>query len=118
MSKLSKQEKLDIIVNESPELLQLLEDFKSNVKLVREKVQPLLTRVKEGQLPTSRGSTYLEMKYRMFLISSLSLSRSLCTNFLLFLSFYRPVAELLHGHCVLFATKSSRQIREGPPGYR
>ena len=42
MSQLTKEEKLELILNDSPELLQLLEEFNKNIVEIKEKLSPLL----------------------------------------------------------------------------
>lgn len=43
---MSKQEKRELIMSESPELLLLLDDFKPVLKDLRENVQPLVKKVR------------------------------------------------------------------------
>eukprot|EP01130_Rhizamoeba_saxonica_P009165 TRINITY_DN3724_c0_g1_i1.p1 TRINITY_DN3724_c0_g1~~TRINITY_DN3724_c0_g1_i1.p1 ORF type:complete len:585 (+),score=188.66 TRINITY_DN3724_c0_g1_i1:15-1769(+) len=68
----SKAEKLEIIVNDSPELLGLLDSFKTNIEELRERIQPLLQKIKNNELQTSNGVSYLEVKFHLLL--------SYCTN--------------------------------------
>jgi len=77
ISKLSDKEKLEIVSRESPELLALLEDFKNTINQIRDQLQPLKQSIKEGRLPTSRGSSYLEMKYHLLM--------SYCTDIVFYL---------------------------------
>ncbi len=65
-SSLSTEEKLQLIMTESPELLQLLEEFKVNINELRDKLQPVIQKVKEQQLTTTKGLSYLETKYRTY----------------------------------------------------
>ncbi len=44
VSLLSVEEKLEIISREAPELLGLLEEFKTKISFVREKAAPLMQR--------------------------------------------------------------------------
>jgi hypothetical protein len=44
VSRLTKEEKLDIIASDSPELLELLEEFKKSIQHIREKLHPILER--------------------------------------------------------------------------
>jgi hypothetical protein len=55
---LSKDQLLEFIQNESPELLGLLDDFKAKVDEVSSHVTPLVQRVQSGQIPTDEGMCY------------------------------------------------------------
>jgi hypothetical protein len=68
-STLTDEQKLEIIVAESPELIQLLEEFKENIGEVKEKLQPVLQKIKAGELPTSNGVSYLEVKHRIYYLT-------------------------------------------------
>lgn len=88
-SNLSKNQKLEIIEKESPELLGLLKDFEGKLSELKNNVQPLLTeyvffnyfsfityeinkiisifRVTKQELPTSEGISFLEAKFHLLL---------------------------------------------------
>lgn len=53
-----------LIRRQSPELLDLLADFKAKISDVRETIAPLVNQIKAGALPTSRGISFLDVKYR------------------------------------------------------
>lgn len=77
LAALSKDEKLDYLMNDSPELFDLLEQFKEKAVELKEKLQPLMEKVESGQLPTSKGISFLELKYQLLL--------SYCTNIAFYL---------------------------------
>lgn len=64
---ISIEEKLQILENESPELLKLLEEFKEQVSEIRGNLHPLLVRAQNGEICTSEGISYLEMKLHLLL---------------------------------------------------
>ncbi|EPZ33023.1 Sas10 domain-containing protein [Rozella allomycis CSF55] len=76
INKISKQEKIDMLQKEAPELLSLFVDFKKYLGEIRNTLEPLMTRVKNGEIQTSKGLSFLEVKYQLLL--------SYCTN----ISFY------------------------------
>jgi len=77
VSSLSKQEKLDLIVKDSPELLLLLDSLKERMREIRERIAPLIQRARAAQIPTSKGLSYLETKYHLLL--------NYCTNICFYL---------------------------------
>jgi len=74
ISNLTKEERLEIIINDSPELLELLDEFKTSIENIREKIQPLLLKIKNGLLPTSKGTSYLEVKLHLLLNYCINIS--------------------------------------------
>lgn len=64
---LSQQEKLEILINDAPELLKLLESFKEKITELTEKIDPLLKQVESKALPTSQGLSYLQVKFHLLL---------------------------------------------------
>lgn len=64
---LTKQEKLDLIVKDSPELLLLLDSLQERMKEIRGRIAPLIQRARAAQIPTSKGLSYLETKYHLLL---------------------------------------------------
>uniref|UniRef100_A0A8C2G9X1 UTP3 small subunit processome component n=1 Tax=Cyprinus carpio TaxID=7962 RepID=A0A8C2G9X1_CYPCA len=73
---MSQKEKLKLLKKESPELLELIQDFKAKLTELREEVQPLVEMVKDGQIPPGKGAKYLITKQQLYL--------NYCTN----ISFY------------------------------
>ncbi|KAL6058293.1 Neuroguidin [Balamuthia mandrillaris] len=67
ISSLSTEEKLNIIANQSPELLGFVDDFKKNIDGVSQHILPLLQRVQAGELPTSKGVSLLEVQLHLML---------------------------------------------------
>lgn len=65
ISSLSTEDKLQLLEEESPELLQFLQDFQQNITQVTEKMKPLLLQVKNADFPTDKGVSYLEVKFRI-----------------------------------------------------
>ncbi|KAG0497087.1 hypothetical protein HPP92_001778 [Vanilla planifolia] len=52
----------EILTRQTPQLLSLLKDMKEGLDSVRSKVQSLTERVKQQQLPTAEGMSFLEAK--------------------------------------------------------
>ncbi|KAK7127715.1 hypothetical protein R3I93_020331 [Phoxinus phoxinus] len=73
---MSQKEKLKLLKKESPELLELIQDFKAKLTELRDEVQPLVEMVKDGRIPPGKGATYLITKQQLYL--------NYCTN----ISFY------------------------------
>lgn len=96
-SGLSKEEKLELILTDSPELFELFEEFKTSISEIRNKTQPILERIQDDQLVTEKGVSYLETKNRI-VVSSLLIDRS-------------PL-ELLHPHHLLHVAQISREIHQ------
>ncbi|CAM4732044.1 hypothetical protein PO909_020419 [Leuciscus waleckii] len=73
---MSLKEKLKLLKKESPELLELIQDFKAKLTELRDEVQPLVEMVKDGRIPPGKGAKYLITKQQLYL--------NYCTN----ISFY------------------------------
>ncbi|XP_030305380.1 something about silencing protein 10 [Calypte anna] len=73
---LPKKEQLKLLKQESPELLQLIEDFEVKLMELKDELHPLLQMVRKGTIPPGKGSQYLQTKYHLYL--------SYCAN----ISFY------------------------------
>ncbi|KAI1890482.1 hypothetical protein AGOR_G00154160 [Albula goreensis] len=76
LEKMSHKEKLKLLKKESPELLELIQDFKTKLAELRDEVQPLLEMVRDGRIPEGKGADYLRTKQQLYL--------NYCTN----ISFY------------------------------
>ena len=91
-SRMSKDELMQRIATESPELLDLLHEFKSKTKELHERVIPVLERVKSGDHPTDKGVSLLELKNQLLM------------SYLLNISFYlymRASGKPVHDHPVI-----------------
>jgi hypothetical protein len=62
LSKLSEKELNEIVKRDSPELLELLNDFLQNSKDLRDKLVPTLEKLQDAE--TSKGLSFLQMKLR------------------------------------------------------
>lgn len=71
-SQLSKQEKLEILERESPEMLSLLQDFKDKLLEIKDCLQPLFELVKSGEIPSGPQADYIHLKYQLLM--------NYCTN--------------------------------------
>lgn len=76
LSTLSKQEKLEILNRESPELLRLLQDFKDKLLEIRDHIRPLFELTKHEEIPSGPLADYINLKYQLLM--------NYCTN----VSFY------------------------------
>ncbi|KFQ30444.1 Something about silencing protein 10, partial [Merops nubicus] len=56
-----------LLKQESPELLQLIEDFEIKLMELKDELHPLLQMVKNGTIPQGKGSRYLQTKYQLYL---------------------------------------------------
>ncbi|NXP43814.1 SAS10 protein, partial [Heliornis fulica] len=64
---LPKKEQLKLLKQESPELLQLIEDFEVKLMELKDELYPLLQMVRSGTIPQGKGSRYLQTKYHLYL---------------------------------------------------
>lgn len=60
----------------SPELLELIQDFKKKLTELKDEIQPLVQMVTDGKIPPGKGADYLKTKQQLYL--------NYCTN----ISFY------------------------------
>uniref|UniRef100_A0A3Q2Z862 UTP3 small subunit processome component n=1 Tax=Hippocampus comes TaxID=109280 RepID=A0A3Q2Z862_HIPCM len=76
LKQMSHKEKMKLLNKESPELLELIQDFKAKLTEMKDQVQPLMQMVKNGKIPPGKGADYLKTKQQLYL--------NYCTN----ISFY------------------------------
>ncbi|XP_029948547.1 something about silencing protein 10 [Salarias fasciatus] len=76
LKQMSQKEKMKLLKKESPELLELIQDFKAKLTELKDEVQPLVQMVKDGKIPAGKGADYLRTKQQLYL--------NYCTN----ISFY------------------------------
>ncbi|NXL03823.1 SAS10 protein, partial [Mesembrinibis cayennensis] len=98
---LSKKEQLKLLKQESPELLQLIEDFEVKLMELKDELHPLLQMVKTGTIPQGKGSRYLQTKYHLYL--------NYCAN----ISFYLVLKSKrmpVHSHPIIERLVAYRNI--------
>ncbi|NWX03996.1 SAS10 protein, partial [Caloenas nicobarica] len=98
---LSRKEQLKLLKQESPELLQLIEDFEVKLMELKDELHPLLQMVKNGTIPQGKGSRYLQTKYHLYL--------NYCAN----ISFYLVLKSKrmpVHSHPVIERLVAYRNI--------
>ncbi|POI30137.1 hypothetical protein CIB84_006110 [Bambusicola thoracicus] len=98
---LSKKEQLKLLKQESPELLQLIEDFEVKLMELKDELHPLLQMVKNGSIPQGKGSRYLQTKYQLYL--------NYCAN----ISFYLVLKSKrmpVHSHPIIERLVAYRNI--------
>ncbi|NXC15389.1 SAS10 protein, partial [Corythaeola cristata] len=98
---LSKKEQLKLLKQESPELLQLIEDFEVKLMELKDELHPLLQMVRNGTIPPGKGSRYLQTKYNLYL--------SYCAN----ISFYLVLKSKrvpVHSHPVIERLVAFRNV--------
>ncbi|KAM6927212.1 something about silencing protein 10 [Xenentodon cancila] len=76
LKQMSQKEKMKLLRKESPELLELIRDFKAKLAELKDELQPLVQMVKDGKIPAGKGADYLKTKQQLYL--------NYCTN----ISFY------------------------------
>ncbi|XP_046882072.1 something about silencing protein 10 [Hypomesus transpacificus] len=76
LKQMSQKEKMKLLKKESPEFLELIQDFKAKLSELKEELQPLLEMVKDGHIPAGKGANYIKTKQQLYL--------NYCTN----ISFY------------------------------
>ena len=92
-----------LVAAESPELLGLLDDFKTHVAEVRERVAPLLGLARKRQLPKSEGLAFLQLKLTLLL--------SYCINVTFYL-LLKAQGESVKEHPVIAALLRHRVMIE------
>ncbi|NXO19034.1 SAS10 protein, partial [Oriolus oriolus] len=98
---LSKKEQLKLLKQESPELLQLMEDFEVKLMEIKDELHPLLQMVRDGTIPQGKGTRYLQTKYHLYL--------NYCAN----ISFYLVLKSKrmpVHSHPVIERLVAYRNI--------
>ncbi|NXU54714.1 SAS10 protein, partial [Turnix velox] len=98
---LPKKEQLKLLKQESPELLQLIEDLEVKLMELKDELHPLLQMVKNGTIPRGKGSRYLQTKYHLYL--------NYCAN----ISFYLVLKSKrmpVHSHPVIERLVAYRNI--------
>ncbi|XP_029989971.1 something about silencing protein 10 [Sphaeramia orbicularis] len=76
LKQMSQKEKMKLLKKESPELLELIQDFKAKLTELKDELRPLIQMVKDGKIPPGKGANYLKTKQQLYL--------NYCTN----ISFY------------------------------
>ncbi|XP_008287808.1 something about silencing protein 10 [Stegastes partitus] len=76
LKQMSQKEKMKLLKKESPELLELIQDFKAKLNELKDELQPLVQMVEDGKIPAGKGADYLKTKRQLYL--------NYCTN----ISFY------------------------------
>lgn len=92
LKQMSKKEKMKLLKKESPELLELIQDFKAKLTELKDELQPLMEMVKDGTIPPGKGADYLKTKQQLYL--------NYCTN----ISFYMVLKAKripVHNHPVI-----------------
>ncbi|XP_048879231.1 something about silencing protein 10 [Brienomyrus brachyistius] len=101
LKQMSHKEKVKLLKKESPELLELIQDFKAKLTELRDELQPLLKMVKDGHIPAGKGAEYLKTKQQLYL--------NYCTN----VSFYLVLKSKripAHSHPVIERLVSYRNL--------
>ncbi|XP_070758456.1 something about silencing protein 10 [Enoplosus armatus] len=76
LKQMSQKEKMKLLKKESPELLELIQDFKAKLTELKDELQPLVQMVEDRKIPPGKGADYLKTKQQLYL--------NYCTN----ISFY------------------------------
>eukprot|EP01101_Sappina_pedata_P008659 TRINITY_DN4847_c0_g1_i1.p1 TRINITY_DN4847_c0_g1~~TRINITY_DN4847_c0_g1_i1.p1 ORF type:complete len:729 (-),score=452.45 TRINITY_DN4847_c0_g1_i1:169-2316(-) len=104
LAKMSPEEKIELVKRDSPELINLLGEYKSNISLIREKIAPILDLAnKRKSLENLKGISFLELKYHLLL--------NYCTN----ISFYllmKAEGRSIKDHPVVEALIRNRTVLE------
>ena len=92
IDQLPREEKLEILKQDSPEFIDLTRDFRNSVEELRTVILPLIEKLRKTRTQTAKGMSYLELKYHLLL--------SYCTN----ISFYmllKASGERVEDHPVI-----------------
>ena len=74
LSKMSKSEKLELLKQTSPELMELVSDFKVKLTELRDSLLPIFKKIKSNQMPLSTATEYIVNKTRLYLMYCCHLS--------------------------------------------
>lgn len=79
LSKMSKKEKLDFLKQESPELFELVRDFREKIEILEKKLLPIYAYIKQGhagqpQPASTMASEYVVNKTKLYLMYCAHLS--------------------------------------------
>eukprot|EP01018_Ginkgo_biloba_P034696 Gb_25856 [translate_table: standard] len=67
INSLSKEEQMEVVMSDAPELVGLLSEFKDGLHQLRNEIQPLLHKVKGNKNAAKEGMSYLEVKQLLLL---------------------------------------------------
>lgn len=98
---LSQKEKLEILAEDTPELLPLLDEFTEKFHDLRDKYHPLMLIARKGLICNQQGVKFIELKHQMLL------------NYLVNISFYlalKASKETVIGHPVVDVLVRNQQI--------
>ncbi len=68
LSKMSKKEKFEFLQQESPELFELVRDFKAKISELEAILLPIFSAVKQGQIASSNATDFIVNKTRLYLM--------------------------------------------------
>ncbi|ELT90709.1 hypothetical protein CAPTEDRAFT_21928 [Capitella teleta] len=74
LSKLSKKEKLKLLKKESPELIDLMKDFKMKLNELQKTLLPIHSLITENKLPSSKAADFIKTKVQLYLNYCVNLS--------------------------------------------
>ncbi|XP_074534197.1 something about silencing protein 10 isoform X2 [Halichoeres trimaculatus] len=104
LKQMSQKEKMKLLKKESPELLELIQDFKAKLTELKDELQPLVQMVEDGKIPPGNGADYLKTKWQLYL--------NYCTN----ISFYLVLKAKripAHNHPVIERLLTYRNLING-----
>ncbi|XP_018472607.1 protein THALLO isoform X1 [Raphanus sativus] len=67
INSLSKEEQMDVVYSSAPEIVGLLSELNDAVEELENKINPIMTKLKEGGVPLTGGARYLEVKQILLL---------------------------------------------------
>ncbi|ESQ38991.1 hypothetical protein EUTSA_v10001371mg [Eutrema salsugineum] len=67
INSLSKEEQMDVVYSSAPEIVGLLSELNDAVEELETKINPVMSKLKEGGIPLNGGTRYLEVKQLLLL---------------------------------------------------
>ncbi|CAM6027584.1 unnamed protein product [Sphagnum balticum] len=67
ISALSKEEQMELLMSDAPELVALVTELRDGLHELHTKIQPVMDKVKDGLQATKEGMNYLEVKHVLLL---------------------------------------------------
>jgi len=74
LSTLTKRERMELFVKDSPEYLGLLEEFRERMDEVIRVYEPLMQMVKSGKIPSKQGQEYVALRHSLLMNYCVNLS--------------------------------------------
>ena len=104
LSKLTRDERLDIINADSPELVGLFEDLKIRLKEIKQRIRPMLEKISPGDIVLTKARSFLQMRKSLLI--------TYCTDISFYLMLKAEGKQVLKTHPVIRQIVDLRKLVE------